>query len=49
MLNFLMSAAANPMTPVVLLCGVGIVIFVEAWKVSHVALMGDLYTESLED
>lgn len=46
MMNFLMSAAEHSMTPVLVLCGVGIMIFVEAWKVSPQALMGDLYNDT---
>ena len=49
MMDMLMSAAHNPVTPVVVLVGVGIMIFVEAWKVSGQALMGDLYSDGFED
>ena len=49
MLDTLMNAAENPLTPGVVLACVGIVIFVEAWKVSHKALMGDLYNDGFED
>ena len=49
MFEFLMSAAENPITPVVILVGAGLVLLVEAWKVSPKALMGDIYDESLED
>lgn len=44
-----MSAAQNPITPVIVLIGVGVVILVESWKVSHQALMGDLYSDGFED
>ena len=45
MLNLVMSAAENPLTPMLVLVGAGLIVLVEAWKVSHKALMGDLYTE----
>jgi len=49
MLNILMRAAENPMTPALVLIGVGIVVAVEAWKVSHKALMGDLFAEGYDE
>jgi len=49
MMNILMRAAENPMTPALVLIGVGIVVAVEAWKVSHKALMGDLFAEGYDE
>lgn len=49
MMSFLMTAAENPVTPILVLVGVGIVILVEAWKVSHSALMGDLFAEGYDE
>lgn len=49
MLETLVNAAENPMTPLIVLVGVGIVILVEAWKVSHKALMGDLFADGFDD
>lgn len=49
MLEILMTAAENPVTPLIVLSCVGFLIFVEAWKVSHKALMGDLYADGFED
>ena len=49
MMNILMRAAENPMTPAMVLIGVGVVVLVEAWKVSHKALMGDLFAEGFDE
>lgn len=49
MFDMMMSAAQNPMTPWIVLAGVGIVLLVEAWKVSHTALMGDMFAEGMDD
>lgn len=49
MMTFLMDAAQNPATPILVLFGVGVVIIVEAWKVSHKALMGDLFAEGYDE
>lgn len=49
MMEFLMSAAQNPVTPLMVLSGAFFVILIEAWKVSHVALMGDIFAEGFDD
>jgi len=49
MIDFLMSAAHNPMTPMLVLAGAMTVILVEAWRVSHHALMGDLFAEGNDE
>jgi len=49
MIDILVSAAHNPMTPVLVLAGALTVILVEAWKVSHQALMGDLFADGIDD
>ncbi|MEL7128347.1 MAG: hypothetical protein AAGK23_02275 [Pseudomonadota bacterium] len=49
MLQMMIETAQNPITPWVVLAGVGIVFLIEAWRVSHTALMGDLFADGMDD
>lgn len=49
MMNFLMTAADNPATPWIILSGIAAIFLVEAWKVSHTALMGDMFADGIDD
>ncbi len=49
MLDLMMTAAHNPVTPWIVLAGVGILFLVEAWQASHVALLGDMFAEGQDD
>ena len=49
MIAFLIEAAQNPITPWIVLAGVGLVVLVESWKVSHTALMGDMFADGLDE
>lgn len=44
-----MAAAETPVTPILVLAAIGVMILVEAWKVSHIALMGDLFAEGYDE
>ena len=48
-MEFVLSAAQNPVTPQIILVGAFALIFLEAWKVSREALMGDLYNDGGEE
>lgn len=49
MIEFLVSAAGNPITPIVVLTCAGLIILVEAWKASPRALMGDFFTDGFDE
>jgi len=49
MYEMLMTAAQHPLTPWAIIAGGAVVILVEAWKVSHTALMGEMFAEGLDD
>ena len=49
MLEYIVSLAQNPATPLLILVGAVSVVVVECWKASPKALMGDLYTERYDD
>jgi len=49
MFEFLMIAAQSPITPWIVLIGVGTVMIIESWKASHSALMGDMFAEGFDE
>ncbi|MEL7482270.1 MAG: hypothetical protein AAGJ29_11995 [Pseudomonadota bacterium] len=49
MIEFLIQAAQHPLTPWVVLFGIGIVLLVEIWRSSPSALLGDMFAEGHDD
>ncbi|MEO0883159.1 MAG: hypothetical protein AAFY34_10535 [Pseudomonadota bacterium] len=49
MFELLITAAQNPLTPRLILAGVTVLFVVEAWKSSSSALLGDMFSEGLDD
>ena len=49
MIDVMMKVAQNPVTPWLVLCGAGMIVVIEAVRVSRTALWGDMFTEDMDD